>query len=197
MPWRSLASLALCAGLLAAGGAALQQWSARAPLFGAAPEPGEGPSPGALPLRALYEPKTHALERADAARRAALGAQGEAREAHARAAAAHARAALATAPASGYAWHLLAWGEHLAGNEARAIAALAASRRWAPYTENLAFLRTRLASRLWPALPAEARARALREMPRARTGAPRLFRRAVAADARYALLARLARGEPS
>lgn len=156
----------------------------------AAPPPADDWRAGAL--HALYEVKEYRLAMAQSWLTAANDAAPGERVALAGTAAEHARAALAEGPANGYAWLVLAWAEYIAGHEAHARAALAASWRWTPYSRNLSLSRALLESRWWPELASGERERLLDELLRANRGQRAAFAEERAGDARLAALWRLA-----
>lgn len=139
-------------------------------------------------LRALYEVKEYRLAMAQAWLAAANEATPGARAAFSVTAAQHARAALAEGPANGYSWLVLAWTDYNSGDEAGARDALAASRRWTPYSRNLSLSRALLESRWWPDLTSSQRERLLDDLLRANIGHRAAFAEARGRDARLATL---------
>ncbi len=172
-------------------------WSGplQAPFFSAeartAVQSPEGASPA--PLRTQFDRKNFHVAQGWSQLTALQDADEETRKSGAEALVAHARTALEHGPASGYAWLVLAWGEHMAGRDGTAKEALQASWRWAPESRNLSWARVLLASRWWPELGPESRGRILNEMHRARAQAPEAFRAQLEADPRFAAIARLAK----
>lgn len=130
-----------------------------------------------VPLRMQFDPESYHVTQGWALLASLQDAAPEARKEGGEALVAHARLALEAAPASGYAWLLLAWGEYLAGREGSAREAVQASWRWAPEARNLSWARVLLASRWWNDLGPESRGRILGEMYRARGQDPEGFQR--------------------
>ena len=163
MIWRTIMALTQF-GLLAMAAWAAWAGPLATPVFStaarvAAPPPIDDWRAGAL--RALYEVKEYRLAMAQSWLAAANDAAPGERVVISETAAEHARAALAEGPANGYAWLVLAWAEYIAGHEARARDALAASWRWTPYSRNLSLSRALLESRWWPELASSERERLL------------------------------------
>jgi hypothetical protein len=190
MIWRMIMAV-MQFGLLATAAWAAWAGPLAAPVFStaareAAPPPVDEWRAGAL--RALYEIKEYRLAMAQSWLTAANDAEPGERAALAQTAAEHARTALAEGPANGYAWLMLAWAEYIDGDEAGARDALAASRRWTPYSRNLSLSRALLESRWWPELTSSERERLLDELLRAKVGQHAEFAEERAKDARLAAL---------
>lgn len=185
--------LAVQLGVLGLGGFAFWTGPLQAPFFStqawyAAPIAEGVP----VPLRMQFDPESYHVTQGWALLASLRGADPETRREGGEALVAHARLALEAAPASGYAWLVLAWGEYLAGREGSAREALQASWRWAPESRTLSWARVLLASRWWNDLGPESRGRILGEMYRGRSQDPDGFQRQLDQDPAFAELWRRA-----
>jgi hypothetical protein len=194
MIWRAIMAVTQF-GVLAMAVWAAWSGALAAPVFStaarvAAPPPADDWRAGTL--RALYEVKEYRLAMAQLWLAAANDAAPGERSAFSETAAKHARAALAQGPANGYSWLVLAWANYVSEDEAGARDALAASRRWTPYSLNLSLSRALLESRWWPDLTSGEREQLLDDLVRANRGHRAAFAEERGRDARLAALWSLA-----